>query len=178
MRERLLGAALALALVVFQTSAGGTGGLLGVHPDLLLLFVLAAGMRRGEAAGALSGVALGFVQDTFSAGLPGLNLLTKGLLGFAAGSLRDQLDCGNPNTQSIVAVLATLVEGLIQLSLLDVFSSGRGLLSPLLVTIVPAAAANGALLPGAAALRRVLERRLRRRFAAAGPSPAAGPGAA
>jgi len=173
-RDRLPGAAIALALVVLQTSAGGGGGIAGVHPDLLLLFVLGAGMRRGEESGALAGIALGFVQDVFSAGLPGLNLLSKGLLGFAAGSLREQLDCGNPNTQAIVAVLATLAQGLVQLALLEVFSAGRGLIAPLLGTIVPAAAAHGALLPAAAGVRRLIERRLRRRFAAAGSSPASG----
>ena len=97
--------------MTLQTSGGGAGGLSGLHPDLVLLFVLAIGMRRGETAGALWGIGLGFVEDTFSAGLPGANLLTKGLLGFAAGTLSEQLDCDNPNTQAIVAAIATLLAG-------------------------------------------------------------------
>lgn len=134
----------------------------------MLLFVLATGMRRGETAGALWGIVLGFVEDAFSAGLPGANLLSKGLLGFAAGSLSDQLDCDNPNTQAIVAAVATLLQGAVQLSLLEVFSAGSGVLAPFLGTIAPAAALNGALLPAAAFARRAFRRWRVRRFAAAG----------
>ena len=165
MREQLSSAALALALLTLQTSGGGAGGLFGLHPDLLLLFVLAAGMRRGETTGALWGIGLGFIEDAFSAGLPGVNLLSKGLLGFAAGTLSDQLDCDNPNTQAIIAVLATLLQGAVHLSLLEVFSAGSGVLAPFLGTIVPGAALNGALLPAAAFLRRAFQHWRRRRLA-------------
>jgi rod shape-determining protein MreD len=167
-RGLLSSAALALTLLTLQTSGGGAGGLFGLHPDLVLLFVVATGMRRGETAGAFWGVTLGFVEDAFSAGLPAANLLTKGLLGFAAGTLSDQLDCDNPNTQAIVAALATLLQGVVHLSLLEVFSAGSGVLAPFLGTIVPTAALNGALLPAAAFLRRALQRWRGRRLAASG----------
>jgi rod shape-determining protein MreD len=168
MREHLFSAALAIALVTLQTSGGSAGGLFGIHPDLVLLFVLATGMRRDETSGALWGIGLGFVEDTFSAGLPGANLLTKGLLGFAAGNLRDRLDCDNPNTQAIVAAIATLLQGAVHLSLLEVFSAGSGVLAPFLGTIAPAAALNGALLPAAAFPRRAFEIWRGRRLAAPG----------
>lgn len=166
MKGHLADAALAAALLVAQTAGGGGAGPPGVHPDLLLLFVLAAGMRRGGEAGALWGIALGFAQDTFSAGLPGTAVLTKGLLGFAAGRLRGQLDCDNPNTQAIVAVTATFVDGLAHLALLEVFSAGRGLLLPLLGVVAPAAVVHGALLPAGIAAGRGAARRLRRRVPA------------
>lgn len=168
MRGRLVAAALAGALITFQTSVGGAGGRLGLHADLLLVFVLWIGMRRGETAGALWGVGLGFAADVFSAGLPGANILTMGLLGFAAGSLREQLDCDNPNTQAIVAALATLVQGLAHLALLEIFSAGRGVLAPFLGTIAPAAALNGALLPAAAYPRRAFKSWHGRRLADSG----------
>jgi len=165
MRRHLPSAALALALLTLQTSGKGSGWLPGLHPDLVLLFVLATGMRRGETAGTLWGVGLGFIEDVFSAGLPGVNLLTKGLLGFAAGSLSDQLDCENPNAQAIVAALATLLQGAVHLALLEVYSAGSGLLAPFLGSIAPAAALNGALLPVAAFLRRSIQRCRDRRLA-------------
>lgn len=168
MRRHLASVVLAGVLFTLQTAGGRAGGLLGLHPDLVLLFVLATGMRRGENAGAAWGVVLGFLEDTFSAGLPGANVLTKGLLGFVTGSLREQLDCDNPNTQAIVAVLATLAQGLVHLALLEVFSEGRGVIAPFLGSIAPAAALNGALLPAAAFLRRALVRRRSRRLTAAG----------
>jgi rod shape-determining protein MreD len=156
-RAHLFSAVLAIALVTFQTSGGSAGGLFGLHPDLVLLFVLATGMRRNETSGALWGIGLGFVEDTFSAGLPGANLLTKGLLGYAAGNLRERLDCDNPNTQALVATVATLLQGAVHLSLLQVFSAGSGVLAPFLGTVVPAAALNGALLPAAAFPRRAFQ---------------------
>jgi len=168
MRQHLFSGVLAIALVTLQTSGGSDGGLFGIHPDLVLLFVLATGMRRDETSGALWGIVLGFVEDTFSAGLPGVNLLTKGLLGYAAGNLRGRLDCDNPNTQAIVAAIATLLEGAVHLSLLEVFSAGSGVLVPFLGTVAPAAALNGALLPAAAFPRRALQSWRGRRIAAAG----------
>lgn len=162
MRSLAGDAALALALVTLQTSGRGTWLPGGPHPDLLLLFVLAAGMRRGESAGALWGIALGFVAETFSAGLPGASILTLGLLGFAAGNLRERLNCEKPNTQAIVAAGATLLQGLAHLTLVEVFSEGRGLVAPLLGTVVPAAAVNGALLPAGIHAWRWGRRRVRR----------------
>jgi rod shape-determining protein MreD len=167
-REALARLAGALAFVVLQTSGGGVHSVGGVHPDVLLLLVLYAGMRGGEGAGSLWGVLLGFFEDTFSAGFPGLNLLTKGLLGFAAGTLRSQLDCGNPNTQAIVAVAATLAEGGAHLVLLHVFSAGREVIAPFLGTVLPAALAHGVLLPVGVAMFRAGGRQvrfLRRRLA-------------
>lgn len=160
--------ALAVILFTLQTSLVRAGPPIGLHPGLVLLFVLAVGMRQGETAGAASGVVLGFLEDTFSAGLPGANILTKGLLGFFAGSVQEQLDLDNPNTQAIVAALATIVEGLVHLALLEVFSQGRGLIDPFFGTIVPAAAVNGALLPTAAFLSGVFRRRRVRRLASVG----------
>jgi rod shape-determining protein MreD len=165
-RERFADGAVALALVALQTSALPRWLPAGPNADLLLLFVLAAAMRRGGTSGALWGIVLGFAAETFSAGLPGAAILTMGLSGFAAGSLRERLDCDNPNTQAIVAVAATLLQGLGQLTLLEVFSDGRGMLVPLLGTVVPAAVANGALLPAAIFARGALRRRLARRRAA------------
>jgi len=166
MSGHLPSAALAIALLTLQTS--GSGGLSGLQPDLGLLFVLAIAMRRGETHGALWGIGLGFVEDVFSAGLPGVNLLTKGLLGFAAGSLSDHLDCDNPNTQAIVAALATLLQGGGHLALLEVYSAGSGVLAPFLGSIAPAAALNGALLPVAVFLSRSLQRSRNRRLADSG----------
>jgi rod shape-determining protein MreD len=168
MRRRGAALALAAALAVLQTSAPGGSGPAGLRPDLLLLFVLAAGMRGGEGAGALWGIALGFVQDTFSAGLAGTGVLTKGLAGLAAGSLRERLDCENPNTQALVAVLATLADGALHLAVRTVLSEGSGFLVPLLGAVAPAAALHGALLPaGIAAARRL------GRIGGRAPAPAA-----
>ena len=157
MRRALAALLAAVALAVLQTSGVGAG-FHGVRPDLLLLFVLAAGMRGGETAGAAWGVGLGFLQDSFSAGLPGTAILTKGLAGLAAGSLRERLDCDNPNTQALVAAAATLAEGAVHLALLAVFSEGGRFVEPLLAVVVPAAALHGALLPAALAARRAASR--------------------
>lgn len=151
----------ALGLIVLQTTFGRSSGFLGVYPDFLLLSTILVGMRRGETVGAGWGMLLGFLQDAFSAGPPGLNLLTKGLLGYTAGLLRDRLDCENPNTQSILGVTATLAEGLGQILLLHVVSAGRDLMDPFVRVIIPAAVVHGILLPCGPALWQAVARRRR-----------------
>jgi rod shape-determining protein MreD len=150
----------AVALLVVQTS--GVGGL---RPDLLLLFVLAAAMRDGAGAGALWGICLGFAQDTFSAGFPGTGVLTKGFVGVVAGSLRERLDCDNPNTQALLAVGATLADGAAHLAVMKVFSESGGFLEPFLGSVLPAALVGGALLPAAVGALGAIAERLARRAA-------------
>lgn len=166
MRRRIAVFLGAVTALVLQTGGTGGGGLVTVRPDLLLLFALAAGMRGGAGAGALWGVCLGFAQDSFSAGLAGTGVFTKGLVGLVAGSLREQLDCDNPNTQALLAAGATLADGAIHLALRKVLSEGGGFVWPFLGTVLPAALAGGALLPVALAAQRSLAERLARRAAA------------
>lgn len=158
MSRALLAVGAVLGLVLLQTGAGGAGGCFGLRPDFFLLAVVAVAMRRGEVAGAGAGIALGFLQDALSAGPGGAGILEKGLVGLAVGALREQLDCANPNTQAIVASVATLAGGVLALTLLHTFSTGHEIAGPLFGTVLPAAALHGVLLPGVPAALGALAR--------------------
>ncbi len=76
---------LVFGLVPIQTTVLTYAGLGGVRPDLCLVAAILVGFFAGELDGLLLGLVLGFVQDLFSAGELGLNLVAKGSAGFLAG---------------------------------------------------------------------------------------------
>ncbi len=63
----------------------------GIRPDLCLVTACLVGLRAGRVQGLFVGVALGFVQDVFSASSLWLNLLTKAVGGFLAGTVAKNL---------------------------------------------------------------------------------------
>jgi rod shape-determining protein MreD len=84
----------------------------GVRPDLCLIAIFLVGFLEGELDGVMMGLALGFVQDLFSAGGLGLNLITKGSIGLVVGLIGRHL--ANTTHLTIFALLlgASLFSGL------------------------------------------------------------------
>jgi rod shape-determining protein MreD len=76
-------AALVLAAVLLQGALARTGG--GAVGDLVLVAVVAVGLRHGRVAGLLTGAAAGLVQDTLGGGVIGLSGLGKSVAGYLAG---------------------------------------------------------------------------------------------
>lgn len=101
--KQTLYAALVLAVVPIQTTILHIIGLGGVRPDLCLIVTCLAGFLAGELEGVFLGLALGFVQDLFSAGGGWLNMASKGAIGFLAGLAARHLTHASPK-----AILATL----------------------------------------------------------------------
>jgi len=60
----------------------------GIHPDLLLVVPVAAGLAAGRERGATLGFAAGLLADLFLLAPFGLSALVYSALGFAAGALR------------------------------------------------------------------------------------------
>ena len=60
-----------------------------VAPDLILLASIYCGLRFGKLSGVQVGAISGLIQDTLSYGLLGVNFLSKGLIGFSTGFLRE-----------------------------------------------------------------------------------------
>ncbi len=73
MRIALAVAVAALAGIVLQTAVFPAVPGLPVVPDLLLVLVVYVAMRRAEVAGVLGAFALGYVLDTFSGTMLGVN---------------------------------------------------------------------------------------------------------
>ncbi|HKW85483.1 MAG TPA: hypothetical protein VJM82_00275 [Nitrospiraceae bacterium] len=77
--------ALIFGLVPIQTTVLAHSSIGGIRPDLCLVAASLVGLFAGELEGLLLGLALGFVQDLFSAGDLWLNVVTKGSVGLLAG---------------------------------------------------------------------------------------------
>ena len=60
--------------------------LVGVKPDLCLVATCLVGYLGGRTRGLWVGMGLGFIQDIYSAGGIGLNMITKGVVGVVSGT--------------------------------------------------------------------------------------------
>ena len=78
----------ALVFLLLQSTSFGTfSG--SVWFDLPLLFVYSVAMLRGAKTGGLCGLALGLIQDIFTVDVFGFHLLTRTLIGFGCGSIKE-----------------------------------------------------------------------------------------
>ena len=98
-----------LAAMVFQTTVFEMIG--GVQPDVAMLAAVYYGVRHMKIRGYQCGIFTGLVQDLFSHGIIGVNLLSKGLAGFFAGWMREMnlIYHQSPNTWSIMIIMGTLL---------------------------------------------------------------------
>ena len=79
-----------VALVLQLTLLGGIR-IAGVHPDVMILLPVAAGIVGGSDRGALVGFVVGLVTDLFLQTPFGLSALTFCLLGYAVGMVQGGL---------------------------------------------------------------------------------------
>ena len=89
----------------------------GIRPDLALVVTFLVGYARGATAGTLAGFFVGLAQDLTNPAFLGLNALTKSLLGYAAGSLRDHLNAANAAAQAAVLFAAVLAHDVVYLTI-------------------------------------------------------------
>ena len=118
-----------------------------VVPDLFLLSVVLAAMRADGGPLMIWAFTAGLFQDVLSGGIVGMNVLSKPLTGMAVMLFRWKLDFRNPNTQAMVALLATLADGLILAILTSAYLPYRNALGTVSQYVVPTAVLNGILFP-------------------------------
>ncbi len=104
---------LLLGLVPVQTTILDHVGIGGLRPDLVLVAAVLIGFTMGPFEGLLMGLALGFVQDFFSASQLGLNLVTKGVSGFLGGGASAYMTNATPVTASAVVLVLSILSGLV-----------------------------------------------------------------
>jgi rod shape-determining protein MreD len=109
-------AGLLVGLVPLQATWLPHAAIGGVRPDVCLIAVTLTGLLAGEVQGMLLGLALGFLQDLFSAGQFGLNLLTKGAIGFLAGLAGRRLGSSGLGSVLLAMLLLSLSSGTVFLS--------------------------------------------------------------
>jgi rod shape-determining protein MreD len=87
MRRFLPDLALSLLVLLVQTTIVQFLAIQTIVPDLVLLWIIALAVRRGQIPGTIAGFALGLIQDLISGpdGMLGLAALAKTMAGFAAG---------------------------------------------------------------------------------------------
>lgn len=104
-RIRLL--ALLAATLVVQLTFSAELRLAGVHPDLMLLLAVGAGLVGGEERGAIVGFLAGLATDLFLQLPFGLSALTFALVGYSVGLLRESVLRASAWLVVLVAVLAS-----------------------------------------------------------------------
>lgn len=83
-------ALLILFSIIVQTSAFHFLPWLKVYPDIILALAIHGGLRWGRMSGLQFGGLVGFVQDLMLYGSLGINLLSKSLIGYIVGALREK----------------------------------------------------------------------------------------
>ncbi len=86
MERHLRSILIVLGLLFLQTTFIPLLSLGGMVPDLLLIWVVYTGLRRGQTETTVAGFLVGLLQDLVSTQLFGLAALSKTLAGFLAGS--------------------------------------------------------------------------------------------
>jgi rod shape-determining protein MreD len=134
-------------VVIVQCSLLPEAILFNALPDLFLLSVIIAAMRLDGAALLLWACTAGLFQDVLSGGIVGMHALTKPLTGMGVMLFRWKLDFRNPNTQSTVAVVASLLDGILMAVLLNAYLPHRSAFDTITRFVIPAAVLNGICLP-------------------------------
>jgi len=92
----------------------------GVVIDPLLPLILAVGILRGSESGAVAGLAAGWVQDLLSGAAIGVHVLSKLVVGFAAGLFERSIYAEDPFLPAVATFVATILGELVLLGVLVV----------------------------------------------------------
>jgi len=101
---------LALLSFIAQTTSFHFLWWLKVYPDVILALSIHGGMRWGKIGGLQFGGAIGFVQDLLSYGVLGINMLSKSLIGFIVGALREKYISDSVMARIVLIVSSTILD--------------------------------------------------------------------
>ncbi|RMH32527.1 MAG: hypothetical protein D6690_13630 [Nitrospirae bacterium] len=116
-----------------------------LHPDLCLVAVCLIGFWGGWGRGFSLGLCLGFVQDLFSAGGLGINLLTKALAGLLSGYAATTLSTLTPAAIFFPTLALSMFVSVMALISASPQLDGRLLLHSAHTAILPRGLMDGAL---------------------------------
>ena len=85
----------------------------GVIPDPALIFVIYCGIHFQKNNGLKMGILVGFIQDSLSGGLLGINTLSKGLIGLFFSALKDKIIVEGVLPISYFLFVASLIDVII-----------------------------------------------------------------
>lgn len=97
----------------------------GVKPDFILIITVYSGLFLSKIKATNIGFTLGLIQDALSFKMAGVNSLSKCLIGFFIGSLREKLLSENLTVQCLFTFIATLFNGIVFLFFSNLISSSE-----------------------------------------------------
>ncbi len=112
------------------------------HPNLLIVLVVYLGLRSKGRSGALAAFSIGLLQDCFSGIYFGLSGFSYLCIFFALNMTAGRFYTDSRFLMVIVIFLSTLVNGLLNLLLLLIFSAADGVYATLLSSLLPHALVN------------------------------------
>ncbi len=93
----------------------------GSKPDLMLIPVIFFGLFLGRGIGLEAGFAAGLAKDLFAIDFFGINASIFALIGYLAGVLGAMLSRESKKTQSLLAILFTIMSMILHFILVSVF---------------------------------------------------------
>ena len=102
--------AIVCGISVAQSTLFREAGILGVRPDLALVFLVFSAHQHGSYLGQLSGFASGLVEDTLSLSPLGFHALLKTVVGYLTGLFRGKIFLDAVFVPMILAAAATVIK--------------------------------------------------------------------
>jgi rod shape-determining protein MreD len=102
--------AVGLAAVLLQTSIAANIGILGAHPDFVLIIVVSVALLRGAEAGAVFGFVVGGLVSIPLFEPAGIGAFVMVIVGYLSGRYAETVDL-SPGILPIVTVLVTSLLG-------------------------------------------------------------------
>ncbi|MGE5587453.1 MAG: rod shape-determining protein MreD [Clostridia bacterium] len=134
-------------LVLLEMTVAPHVAIQGVKPDLVLVLVVLVGMFSGWKDAAIIGLGTGFVEDACSGQFLGLFMLTRTVVGVAAGLSYARVFQDRVIVPIVLVVLGGVAGGVLHCFLLSSFGVPLTLSLSTLRTVVGQALYSGALVP-------------------------------
>jgi rod shape-determining protein MreD len=99
--------------VVLQSTVLGKIAIGGVRPDIALIVLVFASLRRGSMVGQVSGFASGILEDFMSVSPLGFHPLMRTVIGYVYGIFAGNVFVDPFLMPMILTVIATLIKGLL-----------------------------------------------------------------
>lgn len=123
MRSASLIALMTLAALLVQTTLMPLLPFAAAMPDLLLVVCVYLGLHHHSPAGAFGAFAIGYIQDSFSGGIPGLNAFAMTAVFLTVYLASRRVWVTNTFSRIVMVFLASLVKAATVLVLVAVFQS-------------------------------------------------------
>ena len=136
-----------LLVLVVQSTIGLDIRVAGVHPDLMLLLPIAAGLALGPEEGAVMGFVAGMAADLLLPTPFGLSALVGCLVGFGVGSMTGRITEGIWWLKSLVALAASAAAVMLYAVLGAVLGQEQFLYVDLVAIVAVVSVVNAALAP-------------------------------